>query len=119
MGRASFASKISTGASLDWTPATIPLVLTGGKCQCCSGANGFRKTTSFKPACTIPEPLLAWLESSVNPDGDKRGLILAVASRAALRVWELGIKFRRGKLAKLIHRPVIWFWGHEQQAGDL
>jgi hypothetical protein len=35
-----------------------------------------RKTTSFKPDCALPEALLAWLRSSVNPDGDKRGLIL-------------------------------------------
>ena len=35
-----------------------------------------RKTTSFKPECALPEPLLAWLRSSVNPDEDKRGLTL-------------------------------------------
>jgi Calcineurin-like phosphoesterase len=73
-----------------------------------------RKATSFKPACTIPEPLLAWLKSSVNPDGDKRGLIL-LSHHGPHSAFEGWYQIPAKQLAKLIHRPVIWFWGHEHR----
>jgi hypothetical protein len=73
-----------------------------------------RKTTSFKPGCTIPEPLLAWLESSVNPDGDKRGLIL-LSHHGPHSAFEPWYQIPAKQLAKVIHRPVIWFWGHEHR----
>jgi hypothetical protein len=47
-----------------------------GKVPVLQRSKWLRKTTRFKPGCAIPESLLAWLKSSVNPDGDKRGLIL-------------------------------------------
>ena len=47
-----------------------------GKVPLLERSRWLRKTTSFKPDCALPEPLLEWLVSTVNPDGDKRGLIL-------------------------------------------
>jgi hypothetical protein len=47
-----------------------------GKVPVLQRSKWLRKTTWFKPGCTIPEALFAWLKSAVNPDGDKRGLIL-------------------------------------------
>jgi hypothetical protein len=73
-----------------------------------------RKTTLFKPGCTLPEPLLAWLKSSVNPDGDKRGLIL-LSHHGPHSAFEGWYQIPAKQLAKLIHRPVIWFWGHEHR----
>jgi hypothetical protein len=73
-----------------------------------------RKTTRFKPTCTLPEPLLDWLKSSVNPDGDKRGLIL-LSHHGPHSAFEAWYQTPAKQLAKLIHRPVIWFWGHEHR----
>jgi hypothetical protein len=73
-----------------------------------------RKTTSFKPGCAMPEPLLGWLKSSVNPDGDKRGLIL-LSHHGPHSAFESWYQIPAQQLAKLIHRPVIWFWGHEHR----
>jgi hypothetical protein len=70
-----------------------------GKLPVLQRSKWLRKTTSFKPACTIPELLLAWLKSSVNPDGDKRGLIL-LSHHGPHSGFEGGIKSRRSKWRK-------------------
>jgi hypothetical protein len=85
-----------------------------GKAPLLQRSRWFRKTTSFKPSCMLPEPLLSWLESSVNPDGDKRGLIL-LSHHGPHSGFESWYQIPAKQLAKLIHRPVIWFWGHEHR----
>jgi hypothetical protein len=72
------------------------------------------KTTALKPSCALPDTLLAWLNSAVNPDGDKRGLILLShhGSHSSFEGW---YQIPARQLAKIIHRPVIWFWGHEHR----
>jgi Calcineurin-like phosphoesterase len=47
-----------------------------GKMPIFEKSNWLRKSVWFKPRCRLPGPLLSWLERTVNPDGDKRGLIL-------------------------------------------
>ena len=73
-----------------------------------------RKTTALKPTCELPEALLAWLTSVVKPDADKRGLILLShhGSHSAFEGW---YQIPARQLAKVIHRPAIWFWGHEHR----
>ena len=85
-----------------------------GKLPVLQRSKWLRKTTAFKPACGLPEPLLAWLNSAVNPDGDKRGLILLShhGSHSAFEGW---YQIPARQLAKVIHRPVLWFWGHEHR----
>jgi hypothetical protein len=73
-----------------------------------------RKTTALKPKCTLPDPLLAWIESTVDPDGDKRGLIL-LSHHGPHSGFEGWYQIPSRQLAKLIHQPVIWFWGHEHR----
>jgi Calcineurin-like phosphoesterase len=85
-----------------------------GKVPVLQRSKWLRKTTSFKPACTIPDSLLAWLRTSVNPDGDKRGLIL-LSHHGPHSAFEAWYQIPARQLAKLIHRPVIWFWGHEHR----
>src|ERR1022692_1150608 len=85
-----------------------------GKLPVLQRSKWLRKTTSFKPACAIPEPVLAWLNSAVNPDGDKRGLIL-LSHHGPHSAFEGWYQIPAKQLAKLIHRPVIWFWGHEHR----
>ena len=41
-----------------------------GKLPLLQRSKWLRKTTWFKPKCTIPDALLRWLESTVNADGD-------------------------------------------------
>ncbi len=73
-----------------------------------------RRTTAFKPGCALPDPLLAWLETVVMPDGDKRGLVL-LSHHGPHSGFESWFQIPSRQLAKLIHRPVIWYWGHEHR----
>jgi hypothetical protein len=85
-----------------------------GKVPVLQRSKWLRKTTWFKPGCTIPEALFAWLKSAVNPDGDKRGLIL-LSHHGPHSAFEAWYQIPAKQLAKVIHRPVIWFWGHEHR----
>ena len=73
-----------------------------------------RKSGHLKPKCTIPEELLAWLENVVQPNKDGRGLILLShhGSHSAFSDW---YQIPAKQLARVIRRPVIWFWGHEHK----
>ncbi len=73
-----------------------------------------RKGTWFKPKCNIPQPLLDWLQSSVNPEADKRGLIL-LSHHGPHSCFEAWYQIPAQQLAKIIHRPILWFWGHEHK----
>jgi hypothetical protein len=85
-----------------------------GKLPLLQRSKWLRKTTWFKPKCTLPDALLTWLESMVNTDGDKRGLILLShhGSHSGFGDW---YQIPSRQLAKLIHRPVLWYWGHEHK----
>lgn len=74
----------------------------------------FRKSVWLKPRCTLPGSLLKWLQDAVNPDADRRGLILLThhGCYSAFGEW---YQLPARQLATLIHRPVIWFWGHEHR----
>jgi Calcineurin-like phosphoesterase len=73
-----------------------------------------RTSLRFKPKCTLPAGLMKWLESTVNPDGDHRGLILLShhGSHSSFGEW---YQIPSRQLTKVIHRPAIWFWGHEHK----
>jgi Calcineurin-like phosphoesterase len=73
-----------------------------------------RTSSRFKPSCAIPQPALAWLESTVNPVGDNRGLILLThhGCYSAFSDW---YQIPAKQLARIIQRPVLWFWGHEHK----
>lgn len=74
----------------------------------------YRKSVWLKPRCTLPKPLLEWLQDTVKPDGDSRGLILLThhGCYSAFGEW---YQVPARQLAGVIHRPVIWFWGHEHR----
>lgn len=73
-----------------------------------------RKSIRFKPRCILPGPLISWLQNTVSPDADKRGLILLThhGCYSAFSDW---YQIPAKQLAHIIHRPVIWFWGHEHK----
>jgi hypothetical protein len=85
-----------------------------GKLPLLQRSKWLRKTTWFKPKCTLPDALLKWLELTVNADGDKRGLILLShhGPHSGFGDW---YQIPSRQLAKLIHRPVLWYWGHEHK----
>ena len=73
-----------------------------------------RKSLHFKPKCEIPAPMLDWLRTTINPDADRRGLILLShhGPHSSFSDW---YRFPAMQLAQIIHRPVLWFWGHEHK----
>ncbi|MFZ0038074.1 MAG: metallophosphoesterase [Candidatus Acidiferrales bacterium] len=85
-----------------------------GKMPVLQRSEWLRKTTHLKPTCALPEPLVEWLASSVNPDGDKRGLIL-LSHHGPHSGFESWYQIPSRQLAKMIHRPVLWIWGHEHR----
>jgi hypothetical protein len=89
--------------AFDW--GRVPLI---GK------SKWLRKGTRLKPTCALPDAVLKWLESAINPDGDKRGLIL-LSHHGCYSSFGEWYQIPAKQLARLIHRPVIWFWGHEHK----
>ena len=89
-----------------------------GKVPLLRRSKWLRKTTSFKPGCNLPEPLLDWLKSSVNPDGDKRGLIL-LSHHGPHSAFEDWYQVPAKQLAKLDSPPGDLVLGPRAQAGDL
>lgn len=73
-----------------------------------------RTSSRLKPKCTLPPASMKWLESMVNPDGDNRGLILLShhGGHSSFGEW---YQIPSRQLTQVIHRPVIWFWGHEHK----
>jgi hypothetical protein len=85
-----------------------------GKMPLLQRSKWLRKTTALKPSCTIPEPLLQWLAETVNADGDHRGLIL-MSHHGPASGFASWYQIPSQQLAKVIHRPVIWVYGHEHK----
>jgi hypothetical protein len=75
-----------------------------------------RESVHLKPKCNLPEPVMRWVEQVVKPDADRRGLILLThhGCYSAFGEW---YQIPAVQLARTIHRPVIWFWGHEHKLG--
>jgi hypothetical protein len=85
-----------------------------GKAPLLQRSTWLRKTPAFKPSCALPEPLMAWLRSSVNPEKDHRGLIL-LSHHGPHSAFESWYQIPSRQLAQVIRRPVIWWWGHEHR----
>jgi hypothetical protein len=73
-----------------------------------------RTSVGLKPRCWLPQPMLAWLASVVNPAADNRGLLLLThhGCYSAFGEW---YQIPARQLAGMIERPVLWFWGHEHK----
>jgi hypothetical protein len=73
-----------------------------------------RKSTHLKPKCRLADPLLDWLREVIQPDADNRGLILLShhGCQSAFSDW---YQIPSVQLSAFIHRPVLWFWGHEHK----
>lgn len=73
-----------------------------------------RKSVHFKPRCQFPDTLLEWLRDTVNPGGDNRGLLI-VTHHGCYSAFSDWYQVPAKQLAQIIHRPVLWFWGHEHK----
>jgi Calcineurin-like phosphoesterase len=85
-----------------------------GKMPLFKKSKWIRSSKHLKPKCELAAPLLDWLRTTVNPDGDNRGLILLShhGCHSAFSDW---YQFPSIRLSAIIHRPAIWFWGHEHK----
>jgi hypothetical protein len=68
----------------------------------------------WPPDCALPRRLLAWIRDVVQPNRDKRGIILLSHHQYYSRFDDWYTKPAR-QLAYFISRPVLWFWGHEHR----
>ena len=73
-----------------------------------------RTSEALKPRCELHEKLMKWLATEVNPDGDNRGLIL-LSHHGPFSSFSDWYRVPSKQLSQLIHRPAIWFWGHEHK----
>lgn len=85
-----------------------------GKMPIFEKSKWLRKSVRFKPRCTLPDALLGWLQNTVKPEANNRGLVLLThhGCYSAFSDW---YQIPAEQLAHAIHRPVIWFWGHEHK----
>ena len=85
-----------------------------GKMPVFEKSKWIRTSVGFKPRCTLPNAMLEWLQNTLRPDDDKRGLMLLThhGCYSAFSDW---YQVPAKQLARVIHRPVIWFWGHEHK----
>lgn len=68
----------------------------------------------IKPDCALPAPLVAWLRDVVKLDEDRRCIVLLSHHQFFSR-FDDWYSRPAERLAEFIHRPVIWFWGHEHR----
>jgi len=85
-----------------------------GKMPVFKRSKWIRKSKHLKPDCRLPSPLIDWMKATVNADADNRGLILLShhGSHSAFSDW---YQIPSIQLSEVIHRPAIWFWGHEHK----
>jgi hypothetical protein len=68
------------------------------------------------PKCSLPVELMDWLEKTVKPDNDKRGLIF-LSHHQYCSAFERDYNVIGEQLGKFTgdSRPAIWIWGHEHR----
>ncbi|MGH9689567.1 MAG: metallophosphoesterase [Candidatus Acidiferrales bacterium] len=85
-----------------------------GKMPVFKKSKWIRKSKHLKPRCQLPAAVIDWMKTTIRADADKRGLILLShhGSHSAFSDW---YQFPSIQLSEVIHRPAIWFWGHEHK----
>jgi hypothetical protein len=67
------------------------------------------------PGCSLPPPLMDWLEKTVMPrDDDARGIIL-LSHHQYYSAFDEAFPKAASQLSAMFKRPVLWFWGHEHR----
>jgi len=85
-----------------------------GKAPIFQKSKWIRTSKNLKPKCQIPQAVIEWLQTKIRPEGDNRGLILLThhGFHSAFSDW---YQIPAIQLGPIIHRPAIWFWGHEHK----
>jgi hypothetical protein len=85
-----------------------------GKMPVFKRSKWIRKSKHLKPDCHLPGALMDWMKRTINTGADNRGLILLShhGSHSAFSDW---YRIPSIQLSETIHRPAIWFWGHEHK----
>jgi hypothetical protein len=68
----------------------------------------------FRPDCALRPELMTWIEEVVRPGKDGRGIVLLSHHQYYSQFDDWYIR-PAIQLAKLVSRPVLWFWGHEHR----
>lgn len=68
----------------------------------------------WKPDCSLTKEQLDWLRDVVQPNKDSRNLIL-MTHHQYFSAFEDPYPKAAEQLVEIIHRPVLWFWGHEHR----
>ncbi len=68
----------------------------------------------FHPSCKLQSQLISWLRDCVEPLLRNRGIIV-FSHHQYLSSFEDEFPKPAKQLAEFIHRPVLWFWGHEHR----
>ena len=67
------------------------------------------------PGCSLPRPLMEWLENTVRPQpDDARGIIL-LSHHQYYSAYDDAFPKAAKQMAAIFKRPVLWFWGHEHR----
>jgi len=85
-----------------------------GKMPIFQKSKWIRKSKYLKPKCQLPGPVIDWMKTTINADADKRGLIL-VSHHGCHSAFSDWYQIPSIQLSEVIHRPAIWFWGHEHK----
>jgi Calcineurin-like phosphoesterase len=85
-----------------------------GKMPLFEKSKWIRTSKHLKPKCELAAPMIDWLRTTINPDADSRGLILLShhGCHSAFSDWYQTPSIQ---LSSAIHRPALWFWGHEHK----
>jgi hypothetical protein len=68
-----------------------------------------------QPDCRLPEELVDWLRTVVQPrPDDPRGIVILSHHQYYSR-FDICIPNAAQQLAEFFSRPVLWFWGHEHR----
>jgi hypothetical protein len=69
----------------------------------------------LRPSCRFPEPVLEWLRDVVKLQDDRRRGLVLLTHHQYYSAFEERYTKPAKQLAPFIHRPVLWFWGHEHR----
>ena len=68
----------------------------------------------IQPSCGLRQEQIDWINDVVQPEKDKRGIIL-LSHHQYYSAFEKAYPKAGEQLSSIIKRPVLWFWGHEHR----
>ncbi|HEU5262567.1 MAG TPA: metallophosphoesterase [Gemmatimonadales bacterium] len=69
----------------------------------------------FKPNCRLHDKLVKWLREDVKLQDDRTRGVILLSHHQYHSQFEAIHDTAARQLSELVHRPVLWFWGHEHR----